>query len=142
MAGERTEITEVVVPDSAVAGSTVNVTMTIMNIGTDSVHVAAIAVRDTVDRFISWLEADIPAGESESFSGSFIMPGEEATIHAYSYYMGDDGYWHYDDEVAATVKLAAGAPDILSIIGPLLVLGLMAAMIMPMTKGLGEGGLK
>lgn len=107
MAGTYTDIIEIVAPSSAEAGETVPVTIKIKNIWTASIHVYAIGVWDTEDRFIDWLEYWIPAGATHSFSGSFTMPNRDVTIHAYSYYEGEDGYVYFDDEAAKDVALAA-----------------------------------
>jgi hypothetical protein len=44
-----------------------------------------------------------------SFSGYFYMPDKAVTIHAYSYWYGTDGYWHFDDEMVNTVEVAGAA---------------------------------
>lgn len=106
MAGTYTDIVDIVAPSSAVAGETVPVTIKIRNKYSASVHVAAIGIYDTEERFIDWLDYWIPAGATHSFSGSFIMPDRDVTIHAYSYYKDVDGYWRYDDEAEKPVSLA------------------------------------
>ena len=104
--GTYTEIFEIIAPSSAPAGSAVSVTIRIKNIWTASVHVAAIGVWDSEQRFITWLDYWIPAGATHSFYGSFIMPAKDVTIHAYSYYEAADGKWYSDDETEKDVKLA------------------------------------
>ena len=105
MTGTYTDIVEIVAPSSAIAGESVPVTIKIKNIWTDYVHVSAVGVLDTEERFIDWLEYWIPAGATHSFSGSFVMPARDATIHAYSYYETAEGY-SLDDEAAKDVSLA------------------------------------
>lgn len=107
MTGTYTEIVEIVAPSSARAGETVPVTIKIKNKWTASVHVAAIGTWDSEERFIDWLDYWIFAGETHSFSGSFVMPARDATIHAYSYYEGKDGGWYFDDEDEKDVSLTA-----------------------------------
>ena len=108
--GTYTQIVAVEAPSSAAAGEMVPVTIKIKNIWTASVHGAAIGVLDSEVRFIDWLKYWIPAGVTHSFSGSFIMPGRDVTIHAYSYYEGTDEYgytgWYSDDEAERDVILA------------------------------------
>jgi len=104
-AGTYTDIVAIDAPSSAVAGSRVDVTIRIRNKYTASVHVAAIGVYDSEERFIYWQYYWIPAGVTHSFSGSFIMPARDVTIHAYSYYEAEDGYWYFDDEAEKDVKL-------------------------------------
>ncbi|MBA7659736.1 hypothetical protein ES703_67728 [subsurface metagenome] len=104
--GAYTDIVDIVAPSSARAGETVSVTIKIKNIWTASVHVYAVGVWDSEERFIDWLDYWIPAGSTHSFSGSFIMPARDVTIHAYSYYEAADGYLYFDDEAQASVTLA------------------------------------
>ena len=87
-----------IAPDSASAGATVPVTIEIKNKSTSAIHVSAIGVYDSEKRFIDWLDSWIPAGITRSFSGSFVMPANSLTLHAYSYFEGTDGYWHSDCE--------------------------------------------
>lgn len=114
MAGTYTDIIEIVAPSSATAGETVPVTINIRNKYSASLHVAAVGIYDTEQRFIDWLDYWIPAGATHSFSGSFIMPDRDVTIHAYSYYEDAEGYWRFDDEAAKDVSLAEVFAGIIS----------------------------
>jgi len=105
--GTYTEIVDIVAPSSASEGETVSVTIKIKNIGTAAVHVYAVGVWDSTERFIDWLDYWISAGATHSFFGSFIMPAGDVTIHAYSYYEAVDGYLYFDDEDEKDVSLAA-----------------------------------
>ena len=106
MTGTYTDIVDIVAPTSAVAGETVDVTIKIKNIYSSLIHVSAVGVYDSEERFIDWLDYWIPAGSTHSFSGSFIMPSYAVTIHAYSMYEDIYGYWNSDDEAAKDVSLA------------------------------------
>jgi len=53
---------------------------------------------------------NVDAGVTHSFSGYFTMPDSRVTVHAYSYYYGADGSWHWDDEMTRVIDLAA-VPD-------------------------------
>ena len=105
MTGEYTDIVEIVAPSNARAGETVPVTIKIRNKYSASINVAAIGLYDSEERFIDWLTYWIPAGETHSFPGTFIMPARDVTIHAYSCYEAEDG-WYYDDEAEKAVSLA------------------------------------
>lgn len=111
MSGTYTDVVEVVAPNTATAGETVNVTIKIKNKYTSIISVSAVGVYDSEERFIDWLAYDIPAGSTHSFYGSFTMPyyppGKIITIHAYSWYYGVDGYWHPDDEKTKDVLTVA-----------------------------------
>lgn len=106
MSGTYTDVVEIEAPSSAVAGETVDVTIRIRNKYSASVHVSAVGVWDSEERFIDWLDYWIPAGATHSFSGSFIMPDRDVTIHAYSYYQDAEGYWRFDDEAAKDLSPA------------------------------------
>lgn len=104
MAGTYSDIVEIVAPSSARAGEEAPVTIKIKNIWTDYVHVAAIGIYDSEERFIDWLMDWIPAGATYSFSGSFIMPARGVTIYAYSAYEAEDG-WYFDDSAEQAIAL-------------------------------------
>lgn len=105
-AGTYTDITDLIAPSSASAGDEVSVTVKIKNLYSASVHVYCVGVLDSEERFIDWLDYWIPAGETHSFNGSFVMPSSAVTIHAYSYYEDVDGYLRYDDEEDKDIRLA------------------------------------
>lgn len=106
MTGTYSDIVEIVAPSTAAAGETVPVTISIRNLWTASLHVAAEGIYDS-EVFIDWPDYWIPAGETHSFSGSFIMPDRDVTISAHSYYEAVGGYYYFDDEAAKGVSLAA-----------------------------------
>ncbi|MBA7464957.1 hypothetical protein ES707_00115 [subsurface metagenome] len=105
MPGIYTDIVDIVAPDSAKAGETVPVTIWIKNKYSASVHVSAVGLYDSEERFIDWLDYWIPAGATHSFSGAFVMPARDVTIHAYSYYEAEDGGWYFDDAAEKAVSL-------------------------------------
>ncbi len=112
MTGTYSDIVEIVAPESALAGSTVNVEVKIKNIWTGSLHLYCVAVADTAVRFIDWQDAWVGPGETQSFFGAFIMGGGDARISAYSHFEGDDGYLHPDDSKTKDVRLAELVPAI------------------------------
>lgn len=97
MAGTYTDIVEIVAPDEAVAGSVVSAQVRIKNRHSASIHIYAVAVLDSEDRFIDWLDSWVSPGQTKTFYGSFTMPSQDVTIHAYSYYEASDGYLYWDD---------------------------------------------
>ena len=103
-AGTYTDIVAIEAPSNARAGESVPVTIKVKNKWTTSVHVWAFGIYDSAVRFIEKKEL-IPAGSTRSFSGSFVMPDRDITIHAYSWYEDVDGYWRPDDEAARGVRL-------------------------------------
>ena len=111
MAGTYTEITDIVAPGSAVAGSTVNVEVKIKNRWTDYVHIYCVALPDSLFRFIDWQDAWVGPGQTKSFYGDFIMGGGDVTINAYSYYEAPGGYLYLDDTKSKVVKVTALTPE-------------------------------
>ena len=112
MTGIYSDIVEIVAPESAEAGATVNVEVKIKNIWTGSLHLYCVAVLDSAFRFIDWLDAWVGPGETQSFYGAFIMGGGAVTINAYSHFEGTDGYLYLDDSKSKDVRQAALAPVI------------------------------
>ena len=110
MSGQYVEVISIVAPNEAVAGGIVDVTVTIRNI---SSYELSAMVGACLEYGVSpWPEVTFPynsvtlnPGESHSFNGPFTMPDKDVTIHAYSYWYGTDGYWHFDDEKTRSVNL-------------------------------------
>ena len=106
MTGTYTEIVEIVAPSSAVSGSTVSVEVKIKNLYSSTIHIYCGALIDSGTRFIDWLDAWVNSGVTQSFFGSFVMPNNDITINAHSYFEGTDGYLHPDDDKSKIVTLA------------------------------------
>ena len=105
------QIVEIVAPSQAAPGDQVNITVRIKNLysGTISIMVGGaleygVSPWPGIDFPANW--ANVDAGATYSFSGSFIMPNSAVTIHAYSYWYGSDGSWYYDDQLTKSVGLA------------------------------------
>jgi len=105
------DIVEIIAPSEAKPGDRVDITVRIKNTYSSSVGImAGGALEYGVSPWpgISFPDssANVDGGATHSFSGYFTMPDKRVTIHAYSYYYGSDGYWHFDDEMTRTVNLA------------------------------------
>jgi len=106
------DIIEVVAPAEAAAGSRADITVRVKN--TYSAPIG-ILVAGALEYGVSpWPGITFPepsgninGGATQSFSGYFIMPDKKVTIHAYSYYYGADGSWHFDDEMTKVVNLVS-----------------------------------
>lgn len=97
-----TDIIEIDAPDSAAQGKRVDVTVKVKNIDTVNHYIACVAIVDGL-RFIDQV-AVIPAEETHSYSGAFLMAAGDVTIYAYSYYpVGPD--WILDDTAEKDVAL-------------------------------------
>jgi len=118
MAGTYTDILEILIPSEAVAGQTVAIEVKIKNTYSVTIGIMVGGALDYGET--PWPTIDFPdnsanvaAGATQTFSGSFTMPyyppGKIITIHAYSYYYGSDGYWHFDDEKTKDVETVAPA---------------------------------
>jgi hypothetical protein len=111
------DIIEIVAPSQAAAGDLVNITVRIKNLYSAPI---GIMVGGALEYGVSpWPgiefptnSANVDGGATYSFSGYFYMPDKKVTIHAYSYWYGADGSWHFDDEMTRVVDLAALTPQV------------------------------
>jgi len=109
------DIVEIAAPDQAQAGDRMDITVRIKNTYSSPI---GIMVGGALEYGVSpWPgiafpdpSTNVDAGVTHSFSGYFTMPDRKVTIHAYSYYYGADGSWHFDDEMTKVIDLAA-VPD-------------------------------
>ena len=105
------DIIEIIAPSEAQSGSRVDITVRIKNIYSAAI---GIMVGGALEYGVSpWPDitfpnssANVNAGATYSFNGYFTMPDKKVTIHAYSYWYGADGAWHFDDEMTKVVNLA------------------------------------
>jgi len=111
MAGKYTRVAYLIAPDSAPAGSSVSVDIAIENISESRIHVAAVGVFDSEERFIDWMMDWLIPLEVRYFSGSFVMPSKDVVVHGYSMYEDEFGYWYFDDEAEKRVDLEALPPS-------------------------------
>jgi len=106
------DIIEIVAPAEAVQGSRVDITVRIKNTYSSAIGIlAAGALEYGVSPWPGIIfpepSANVNGGVTYSFAGYFTMPDKKVTIHAYSYYYGADGSWHFDDEMAKAVNLVS-----------------------------------
>ena len=104
------DIIEIIAPTEAAQGSRVDITVKIKNTYSSAIGVmvgGALEYGVSPWPGISFPEpsANVNGGVTYSFSGYFTMPDKKVTIHAYSYYYGADGSWHFDDEMTKVVNL-------------------------------------
>jgi hypothetical protein len=104
------DIIEIVAPSQVVPGNRVDITVRIKNTYSSVISImvgGALEYGVSPWPGISFSEnwANVNAGATYSFSGSFTMPDKKVTIHAYSYWYGADGYWYYDDELTKAVEV-------------------------------------
>jgi len=105
------DIVEIIAPGEAAGGSRVDITVRIKNKYSSAIGIMA---GGALEYGISpWPgitfpdpSANVDGGVTRSFNGNFIMPDKRVTVHAYSYYYGSDGYWHFDDEMTRAINLA------------------------------------
>jgi len=109
------QITEIVAPSQAVSGNRVDITVRIKNLYSSLI---SLMVGGALEYGVSpWpgisfpqSGANVEGGATYSFNGYFYMPDQAVTLHAYSYWYGADGYWHFDDEKTKDISLAALTP--------------------------------
>jgi len=104
--GQYSDIVSIVAPSSAVAGSTVNVEVSIKNLCSYAVSLTATKGRvgDTILRF-GTVQRVVNAGQTATWYDSFIMPGSNVTVSVESWYKGSDGIWHSDDYAETKINL-------------------------------------
>ncbi len=109
------EILEIVAPAQAVPGQQVDITVRIKNRHTAEIAVMAggaleygVTPWPGITFPTNWVNT--PAGWVAQFAGYFTMPSADVKIHAYSYWYGADGSWHFDDEKTKDVSLAELLP--------------------------------
>ncbi len=111
------DVIEVVAPSQAAPGDLVDITVKVKNLYSAPIGVM---VGGALEYGVSpWPgitfptnSANVDAGATYSFNGYFYMPDKTVTVHAYSYWYGADGYWHFDDEMTKAVNLAALTPQV------------------------------
>ena len=103
------DITRVVVPDEAEAGTRVIVIVWVRNIAEVPAIVAVTswiivgATTTAIDIDPDWMT--LQPGEERAFGGSFIMPKESVTVAAVSWYLTEDGRWVKDDAHEEFIRL-------------------------------------
>lgn len=103
------------VTDRAVVGDTVQVSVKIKNNYTLDLSVA---VSGALEYGVTpWPGINFPAdkltlppGWVGLFNGYFTMPDRNVTVHAYSYWYGSDGMYHFDDEMTKLITLTELVP--------------------------------
>ena len=103
------QIADVIVPDRAIAGEVVEVTVCVKNLYQAPVSMGTLAVfqygehGQTVNFPV--YTTNISAGQTAAFSGSFAMPDMSGQLWVISIWYGADGQWHRDDEVYRDIAL-------------------------------------
>lgn len=111
------DVIEITAPSQAASGSRVDITVKIKNLYSAPI---GIMVGGALEYGVSpWpgitfpdYYANVDAGATYPFSGYFYMSDKAVTVHAYSYWYGADGAWHFDDEMTKQVSLAALSPQV------------------------------
>ena len=106
------EVIEITAPGEVQAGSRVDITVKVKNAFSSAIGVmvgGALEFGVSPWPGISFPEpsTNVNGGAMYSFAGYFTMPDKKVTIHAYSYYYGADGSWHFDDEMTRIVNVVA-----------------------------------
>lgn len=111
------DITSVSAPSEAVQGEIVNFTAYMKNLGSGvisgmiggSVYYGG-SYHSIINFPVNW--KNINPGATESFDGSFTMPGQSVILYLFSYWYGADSSWHIDDEFTKNIALKQLAPAI------------------------------
>jgi len=108
MAGTYTEITELVVQESAVYGAVVPVKVTIKNTYPGAyIYIFARGIVDSNVLNFGTTAYAVASGDVKSFNTSFIAPstGNYVVVEVHSMYLGIDEAWHDDDMLKKLVVL-------------------------------------
>ena len=114
------DIIEINAPAQASAGSRVDIAVKVKNAFSAEIGIKVVGVPEypgiPSGVYIDFPEpeANVGAGAVQPFAGSFTMPNSRVTVRVYSYWYGSDGYWHFDDEMAKPVELAAAPQPAIS----------------------------
>ena len=111
------DIIEIVAPSQAAAGDLVDITVKVKNLYSAPIGIMVggaleYGVLPWPDITFPDYYANVDSGVTYSFNGYFYMLDKAVTIHAYSYWYGADGSWHFDDEMTKAVNLAALTPQV------------------------------
>ncbi|MFC2032085.1 hypothetical protein ACFLUS_01750 [Chloroflexota bacterium] len=103
------DIIEIVAPSQALPSDPVSITVKVKNLYSATIGIMVVGALEhgvTPWPGISFpmSSANVNAGATYPFNGNFTMPDKAITIHAYRYWYGADGYWHFDDEMAKAVN--------------------------------------
>lgn len=109
MTGTYTEILGIVAPSEAVAGSIVNLVVTVRSLYTATMSVKVGGTFNGEELGFSSIQALGP-GESKGFGISFIMPNSDVTAVAVSHYRGQY-VWIADDSMSKNITLTELAPQ-------------------------------
>lgn len=105
------DIVGITAPDEAVEGNIVSIAVQIKNTFSAPIGIKVVGVPEYEGLppalYINFpiQSVNVNPGSTYSFSGSFVMPGKDVTIHVYSYWYGADDLWHLDDQMTKTVDL-------------------------------------
>lgn len=109
MTGLYTEITEVVVPSSVIAGELVSVTVRVRNLTGGALYICVygytiVAGQAEVYRSFSPQYALVEPEATYSFTSSFIMPNDAQHLHVWGYYWTGTE-WYPDDYAYSYIAL-------------------------------------
>ena len=106
-----TDLIKIEHPPEAEAGELVTIQVYIKNQHSEAIYIMPSAtVNGTIPVVFIPEFATHPAGVEYYYTGTFIMPNENAVITAWSWYWGVDNAWHYEDNQTRTTLLTGATP--------------------------------
>jgi len=106
-----TDLIKIEHPPEAEVGQLVTIQVYIKNQYSASIYIRPTAtVNGTIPVTFFPEYATHPAGVEYYYIGTFIMPNENAVITAWSWYLGADMVWYYEDHQVRTTVLTGGVP--------------------------------
>lgn len=142
--GTYTDIQIIGCPSEVKAGQLVCFSTNTDNLDTETRTIQTLVLVEGLETLFDEAEDLLPGINPHDHS--FIMPNQEVHIGAYTFVLGDDGYYHYDDYDTAYIDLlpaeeAYGISAMTSMIN-MMVLPMMLMAVMAPMAALLKGGKK
>jgi len=90
-----TDIVEVIAPDKAIVGDTVQVIVRVKNLYTEAIYIAVTGRYNETNLSFSPPNAAVSAGQTYDFTTFFTMPQKDIRVHLWSWYWARE--WYQDD---------------------------------------------
>ena len=102
--GQYTEI-YITAPSQVSQGEVVDIVASVRNIHTGAISVTVTGSVNGVGLYFGSEMKLILQGDWRNWVDSFIMPGSNAELWCWSWYLGEDNLWHVDGEVSKNIQL-------------------------------------
>lgn len=133
------EITSIEIPEEATIGDSVVLTVKVTNVSDELIGVARIAFSGDLEGELPWQQLE--PGEEGTWEAAFTMPSDSITFDVMAQYYGVDGEWHTDDTRPSSIEaIEPPLQSVVQSIMPLIMLGFLGVIMIPMVRGMTKGG--